>query len=309
MRGPKLPDEYAGVLELDAPPPVWVSLVFRHVVVGKTLAQPGQQEVRLVVAVDALQGVLGRARLQVVDSGTRRPVVGANVDFSDRQSSGVGKKVGEDGVVVCEDLPPGILELTIREQTHEAYHTFVRFEPGSDLDLGVIALDPQTKLGGSVVGADGQPASGVRVSYFRVERYAPDVPLNNGFSASSDAAGKFDLWGVGRGRYRIQARAQDGALATAIVDTSHGAVEDLQLRLATSIAVQVDNSLPKSKTCLVTVRDPAGEALWSWNLRPGPSHPLPMLPGSYTVEIRDEQTGAVRAFPFTVAPGAKLRIP
>ncbi len=310
-RGVKLPPEFLGVLELDRAPPVWVSLVNRHVVVAKQLAQPGQHEVRFIVDPTQVRSTLSRARMCVVDSQTRLPLVGALVGFGDpRIGGGPTPIVGADGLVVCEELPPGLLELTILAPEHELYHRFVRLDPGSDVDLGVIAVDPKAEVAGFVTDAAGNPALGATVSYVRLDRCTPDAPLGNGMAVRTDTEGRFALEGVGRGRQLIHAMTVDRtAAATWIVDTSGGALPDLRLQLTPTIAVPVANQIPDGKSFLVTFHAPDGEPRWRWTLRAGAKHPLPVLPGSYSVEIRDEQTGAVRAFPFTAAPGAKLRIP
>lgn len=310
-RGVKLPPEFLGVLELDRAPPVWVSLVNRHVVVAKQLVQPGQDEVRFLVDPAQVRSTLSRARMYVVDSQTRLPLVGAIVGFADPGiGGGPTPKVGADGLVVCEQLPPGLLELTIFVPEHELYHRFVRLDPGSDVDLGVIAVDPKAEVAGFVTDAAGNPAPGATVSYVRLDRCTPDAPLGNGMAVRTDTEGRFALEGVGRGRQLIRAMTADRtAAATWIVDTSAGALLDLRLQLTATIAVPVANQIPDGKSFLVTFHAPDGEPRWRWTLRPGANHPLPVLPGSYSVEIRDEQSGAVRAFPFTAAPGAKLRIP
>lgn len=249
-----LPDRYSGVLEIDDPLPLWVSLVCRHVVVQEQLVPPGAEELVFTLAVDELRRSLGSVRMRVLASETGAPLTGASVSISDRQSGGRGQQVGDDGTATVADVPPGVSEVVVRAADREVFHRFVRVAPGADLDLGDLRVDPVATIGGTVLGPDGRPAAEVSFSWSRLDRLAPGMPLRNGMSASSDTEGRFSLWGCGRGRYVVTATKRGVGESCAVVDTSGGAVADLQLRLAPTTALTIVNDLGPLDRVVVTVR-------------------------------------------------------
>lgn len=295
-----LPKRYLGILEIGATPPVWVCVVHRHVVLAKKIVPAGLDEVELIVPMDALFGSFSGARLRVVAAETGTPLTEARVSFSDRQSGGGGIAPDEDGVAVFDRIPSGIMELTIRAEERELYHRMVRLPPGQTLDLGTVAVDAVGTIKGSVVDPDGAAVAGATLRHFRLGRTPADLPLDNGMSANSDAEGKFELWGVGLGRYLVVAYHDTGC-ARAIVDTSAKAVEDLRMELRDG-QIEIINQVPPTETYLLSLRTPDGDRAYSGHVRPGSDYVRSVPPGRYTAEIRNDR-GVVRSFEVKVTEG------
>ncbi len=306
-----LPARFAGVLDVDVPGPVWVSAVLRQVVVAKAFVQPDQTDVDLEIPVATLRAQLATVTLRVVATESQKPIAKARVSFSDRQSGGGGQRTDESGQVTIANITPGILEFEIYAPNRERFQRLLRILPGSKLDLGSVGVDPATTIEGIVRDPAGKVVSGVQFRWFRLDRFAADVPLDNGFGASSDAEGKFKLWGTGRGRYLIGARHESG-VAKVVADTKAGTIKDLQIRLVRGVKVTLVNRLKKTQMFLVRITDQSGQLVSSWLERPLPTmpeRPFRLPRGRYSVEIRDDK-GVVRTFPLDARQsGAKLAIP
>lgn len=310
LGGTELPERFAGVLQIGEPGPVWVSAVLRQEVVGKALVPPEQTDLDLVVDTATLKSKLATVRARLVAAETGAPLTEARFSVSDRQSGGAGTPPDADGNIVLENQIPGIVEIGVRAVGREGYQRQVRLLPGADLDLGVLAIEPQHQVSGVVLDPEGQPLGGVSLKWFRLDRIAADVPMSNGFSARSDTNGAFKLFGVGAGRYLVRA-THDRGVAHVVVDTSAGDVDDFQIHLQRPVNVTIVNQVPSTAIYLVRIEDASGQPLLSWQERPMniADRPLAVPAGRYHVEIRDDQH-VVRRFDLDASrDGARLTIP
>ena len=308
----ELPERYAGELEIDVSGAVWVSAIMRQVVVGKALVQPHDEEVDLIIVMDELREKLGSLSLQIVASETGQPLDGAYVEVSDRQTGGGGLRTDESGRVKYENIIPGIVELTIRAgEDREVNHRMVSIRPGDRLDLGVVGLDPVRQAGGVVRSPGGELVGSVAFKWFRLDRTSPNTPLDNAFGARSDSDGKFELFGIGTGRYLVHATHDDG-VANFVLDTSTGNAADLEVQLSEGVEVTIVNHVSRTERFLVRVTDQTGQVVQSWLEWPQPTmreRPKRFPAGRYTVEIRSDE-GIVRTFELnTMSSGRRIVVP
>jgi len=294
----KLPERYVGEIKLDRPPPVWVSVVNRHHVVARKLVSAGQHEVVFELSVSDLRATFGSVRLMVLDSMSGHPVSDCWVDFSDRQTMNRGVKPDAEGRLFAKKVAPGLMELTIRAKGYEHYHQLVRVPAGAELDLGVVRLDPEQVISGSVLGPDGKPASSASLSWFRLDRRLFPQPLPNRMSTASKADGQFTIK-TGRGRYCVRASIRGVGSCAEVVDTSAGPATGVRLQLVKGTPVQLVNRIPKNNFYLVRVIAPQGYPVYSRFLSPGSGYPIEIPPGSYKVDIHEDTT-LIRSFDLSV---------
>jgi protocatechuate 3,4-dioxygenase beta subunit len=134
-----------------------------------------------------------------------------------------GVVTGEDGIFRLTGLGPGQLRVAISQVEATPFRTSpLELGPGQRRDLGNIALHRAIRLSGRVVGADGSPVAGARVSASLTS--APgDASTSGGASATvtaparrsgsaldfftvTDEAGRFSL-PLRRGAFRVIASA------------------------------------------------------------------------------------------------------
>jgi hypothetical protein len=152
-------------------------------------------------------------------------------------SLGVGSVVtGEDGMFRLTGLGPGQLRVAISQVEATPFRTLpLELGPGQRRDLGSVALHRAIRLSGQVVGADGSPVAGARVSASLTS--APgDASASASTSASTraaapvrrtgsaldfftvtDEAGRFSL-PLRRGAFRVIASAPHQPVVVALVD-------------------------------------------------------------------------------------------
>lgn len=299
------PPDWLGSLKLQIDLPAHVALMLRQSVIGRQLVDPGADRVDFEVATDAIEGVLGSLRVEVVDV-RGRPVAGARVGVSDAQSGGGGQPVGEDGVLVREHLPPGIWEIDVYAADHANHHSLVRVEPGQNAEARVTLTSPRV-LGGTILDPSGQPTSATfQWDDLDVRRFPHE--LINRRSGRANAEGEFTIHGAGVGLYAIHAFG-DGTAAHALADTTAGDVGDMELRLEPTTRTVVQSKGGKLAVHLLLVRTPQGLPVWASEVRGGIDTDFALPRGRYVAEIY-RGTGLVRSFDLEVgAHEGKVTVP
>ncbi|MCA8968684.1 MAG: carboxypeptidase regulatory-like domain-containing protein [Planctomycetes bacterium] len=304
-----LPAGYLGLLEVDSTASLWVGVLLRQQVLAKNELPPDATEVELKVTNRDIEATYAAARVRIVDATTGAPIAGARVSFSDRQSSGAGKPTDAGGFVHVEKIIPGLLAFEVRAIDHERYHSNMRVEPGSNLDLGTIRLGAPRKISGRVVDANGEPVSGVDFAWVARDRYQGVVSWERGTSTQSQSDGTFTLFDCGPGRYFVRAMTTS-RIAETIVDTSAGDIEGLEIRLSGASKVQFVSNVPAGKCYVVRVVR-GNEQVMCW-LAHDYGKPLELgltlVPGLYGVQIYEDER-LVRTIPLDArTSGAKLEI-
>jgi len=276
-----------GLLELSEPPPAYVSLMLKHNILATQKIMPGQKELTFVLTKAQIVAKTATISLRVIDEVTRQPIAKARVSISDQQSGGGGLATQPDGTLVLSHQATGLMEINISAAGHEYYHARLRLSPG-DVDLGTIALGPRVKAEGIVVDSAGKPQR-ASVTWTNLDRQSFPQPLVSGRSGGTDNQGKFALWGVGRGRYLVQARIRGKSLATKIVDTGKLSSEPFRLVLEASYPIAVDNTkMSAMRSLTLLIRDSQRRLVYGRFLT-GPYLYKTRLPvGTYTFEVFED---------------------
>jgi hypothetical protein len=298
----KLEAGFAGELLLRRAPPAFASLLLRSTLLQSQRIEPDQREVVFTLDAADLATKFGTVRLRLLDD-TGQPIAGVRVGIGTAQGGGGGVVTGDDGVATTTRALPGIGQLTLHGgKDREGLNRFVRVPAGGTLDLGDVVLGAAEKLTGVVLGPDGKPANGARVQWTELDGRTFPGPLVDNHSTQADAEGRFEIWHCGRRRYVVNARSSSGAFGFATVDARNGAPTQLSIHLSTPTTVSLRCTAPATAGYVVTAlapdRSPAAVAVLGTEYRP-PSMELP--PGSYTIEIHDMLTDALkRSFPLEV---------
>jgi len=296
-RNPK--DGAAGKLFLASAPPQHVALLQRHLVLEQQLVQPGQTEVKFTIDVAELKKLAGSATLRVLDAQSGQPLTNARVSLNTSNRGGGGKVVDDEGRAVVEGLSPGLLRCQIAAPDHESYYCTVRVGAGERLELGDIRLGPQMPLKGTVLDADGNPAT-ARLSWTELKWHTTGTKFATNRSAHVEADGSFSLWGTGRGRIAVKARSADGSLAAGVFDNPP--TTDVVLRLSKASQCVVTRPKDPTRAFTVTLFDEAKLAISAVVLGPRNTKlTISMPPGSYDFEVRDQQARLLQTGSLTFA--------
>ena len=185
----------------------------------------------LPLAAEAAALPVGLAAPRAASSGGPGPRGGGT-------SIGVGSVVtGEDGTFRLTGLGPGQVRVAISQVEATPFRTLpLELAPGQRRELGNIALHRAIRLSGRVVGPDGSPVAGARVSASltstpsdapastatapaTVTVTAPGLRSGSGldFFTVTDEAGRFSL-PLRRGAFRVIASAPRQPVAVALVE-------------------------------------------------------------------------------------------
>lgn len=285
-----VPPGYTGILTLQEPLPAYVSAVFRHLVLETRLVPPGAEEVVFQLEEDAIASRLASARIRVVDAVTSEPVAGASVCLNHGSRHGGGRRSGEDGVAVLEQVLPGPLRLEVGSKGYEVIHRLVRLEAGRETDLGTLTLARSCRISGRVVDQEGNPQQ-VSLSWLPLHRFDPALwpaAFEHGHW-TSQPDGLFELTGVGRGTILVLISPYEDqwALEPFLVDTSNGDAEGVILELRPGQPVGVDFAVSRPGSYQWTLSDAQGRPLVWGALTRSRRTGLRLAGGTYAIEIRE----------------------
>ncbi|MBP8300977.1 MAG: carboxypeptidase regulatory-like domain-containing protein [Planctomycetes bacterium] len=247
----KRTDENAndGVLELDQPPPVYATLLVRHMAIAQQRIEPGQQELRFVVELATVAARFAKVRMRVI--GPDGQPAAANAELASAQGGGQHGRADNQGVVAIDKVMPGLNSFSLQAKDCEQYSTHLTIAAGADLDLGDIVLSRSSALLGCVVDGDG-PVTSASVQWTALDLWRPPHPLNDRRSTSCDGDGNFQLYGTGRRLYTVTARAKDGQVGFAIVDGSAPGTERFVVRVHKTHALRIRCAQPQVRVAVVS---------------------------------------------------------
>lgn len=244
---PRLTDA-EGRYEIPGPPPGQKA----RVVARASGFLDGKSEPMACAPGDAKSGVDVKLRVGAtltgrVHDGQNRPVAGAlvrwipapNEDWSLRwrmrnASPSITDAKGEFRITNVET---GKLAVEVSEPRHLPWtKTDLVAEDGKPSELDVL-LELGAVLEGKVLGPDGRPRAGARVSYDRQDEDQGGVVMrmSGDGSVTTDAAGAFRAEGLAPGRYEVQAQLEGTAPSEPLVVEPGGAPVTLQLAPSFSI--------------------------------------------------------------------------
>jgi len=160
---------------------------------------------------------------------------------------------GPDGAFVIPHLPPGVLHLYACGPGYLHEETTVRY-----LDEPVrLTLEPAAALRGQVLGPEGRPLAGVRLStvtsgFLTSPNGALWTPCAESWSASSDAEGRFEVGPLEPDWYDLTAEAdgmRTGAIENLLVQAGE-TVEGIEIRMQ----LEDGDGAPGESREVVTVR-------------------------------------------------------
>ncbi|HEX6883739.1 MAG TPA: hypothetical protein VF530_10180, partial [Planctomycetota bacterium] len=142
-----------GVLELQADPPLFVSVVVGARVVATQRVEPGTREVTFVLDLEDLLEQWAQVTMRVVAEDTGEPLTGSlRIDSNTMANVREGLWSGP--------LLPGKHTLTFWAMGYAHIPLEVTLAPGQDLDLGEQRIPRELTIDGRLVDADGQPVLG-----------------------------------------------------------------------------------------------------------------------------------------------------
>ena len=297
-------DGHAGTLHL-ASLPAHVAVLQRHLLLDQQVVQPGQTEVKFVVDIAALERLAGSATIRVLDAITGQPLTSARVSLATSNHAGMGRPVDAEGRMVVTGLSPGLLRLQIDAPEHETMYTTVIVAPSQRLDLGDVRLGARAPLVGTVLDADGKPAT-ASLSWTELKWRAAPTAFATNRSARTEADGTFSLWGTGAGAIAVTARDADRNLACGVFDNPPR--QPIVLRLAKPGTCVVTRPPDPTRGFTITLYDDSRRAIAAHDLeaRVADKHTIAMPAGDYTFEVHDDQQRLVQSgtLTFGVTPCA-----
>jgi hypothetical protein len=278
-------DGFAGTLHCKTLP-AHVALLQRHLVLQQQVVQPATTEVKFTVDIDALKALAASATVRVLDADSGAPLVDARVSLDTSNRGGMGHKVDADGRAVLEGLSPGLLRCNITAKDRETMYTTVRVEPGQRLDLGDVRLGAALTLRGTVLDADGRPAT-ASLSWTELKwRTRATAAFASNRSARTEADGTFSLWGTGRGAIAVAARDQQGNVAMGVFDNPPATPVVLQLSRPCECVVV--RPADPTRTFTLTLFDAARRPVTGREIGPrSPKSTVQLPPGEYAYEVHD----------------------
>ncbi|MBI5852814.1 MAG: carboxypeptidase regulatory-like domain-containing protein [Planctomycetes bacterium] len=276
---PRLPKRYAGTIELPVDVPVYVSAVLRSAVLATERVEAGQEEVRLVIAVDDVRRSFGRVRVRLIDGASGAPAKGARVSLVDSQSGSSGVQVDGEGRVELS-APPGVLQLEVLAADSALPPWSIELSPGQFVDLGDLPLGIPREV---AIRIEGIPA-GERAGFSYKSREAPPHPALKAHYeyASVDQAGLAKPKLVA-GRYTLLATA-GRTMATLDFDTRALGDAPLVVALQPGAVLRIVPP-PLERAVSLTITDERGVIAWRRAINWTQPTDVTLRPGRYDAAI------------------------
>jgi hypothetical protein len=297
--GAALPPDAMGLLELDVPPPVWVTLAVRSAILGSQRVEPGQKLVTFTVGVSDVTATFGTLRARMVDGSTRAPLAGVGVNINDAQDSGTSNPTGPDGLVHAAGLTPGRMRFQASLEGYERLNALVTIPPAGDVDLGDVPLAHARSVHGSVLDEQDHPVS----TYVSIQNLDPPQGLawDNGYQSwMSEQDGSLVIKGLGQHRYSLMLHDKIWVSQPLIVDTTVDDVSGVVLRALPGVGASLRLDWPETVRHGLRVSTPQGQILADWDgWQGGNVWSSRLAPGHFLAEVYDGPTVLISR-PFDV---------
>ena len=248
---------------IDGPVPCHVAACRDGAVLAEAVvASLEPQVVDLVVPLGrlAVGRTVVRFRLVAADSGA--PIAGARARLVRPRQYDPGKYDSDaGGVVEIETDVGGARWLTAEAEGYQRLQREVVVPAGEPkVDLGTFALTGAARIRGRVVGAS---AGCMDVLAYSLERFEEDRKLPNPYGQSSGPPdSRWELKGLGRGKYVLRVGNEGWAALPVVVDTSAGDVDDVEIQAERGTEVRFELGEPRADGLLrveTADRLPVGE--------------------------------------------------
>ncbi|MBI3821025.1 MAG: sigma-70 family RNA polymerase sigma factor [Planctomycetes bacterium] len=304
MRKRNVATEFDGLMILTAPPPLYISAVFRNIVLSSQRVEPGVDEVALVVEPNAIVGSLATVKARVIDGETGSPLPKAFVGVDCWFRGGAGKQVDENGVVTLTNLEPQLGELRARcGDDYAIYDIRVTLEPGKIFDVGTISLykSKENLVRGHVVDENGAPTSlSVNIQRFDDSSGGLSKPIE----VYMDKAGNFRLEKP-PGKYLLTSNDKFRSIGNLIFDSRDRKPDSLTIIARKSAQARIRLTMAEPEYLEVSIVNDAQQVIWSSLALYKKRWAVALAPGSYTLVVRDEQH-LRKSVPFTIAAESVL---
>jgi len=281
------PDHH-GEIELLEPPPLFVSAVLRSAVLATRPVAPGQEEVVFRLDPEEVLARGARVKLKLIDSTTGEPLDKAKLWIRCRGAACTRKIELENGCYRTRPIPPGITRFSLYSPARAGWSRYLHLQPGQDVDLGVIRLQPFSSIEGRVLDSRGRPVQAA-LAIGQASRGDTPRPRLTGLGRRTDGEGRFQrVTGPGRRLLRAfyenkeKERVEIGA---ALVEVGREPVRGITLRTAPATRVVLHNRSKKAGPCTFTLLGPDGTPLWADLVDRNRKKKTWLRPGNYTLEI------------------------
>jgi hypothetical protein len=296
------------ILEVLAEPPVYVSLVLGETVLETQVVEAGAEAVTFVFDPESAEGLTATIRLRLVSSVDGAPLAVGEIEV-DRNTGYMFR-----GTEWSQAFPPGEYRFAFQSWGYATQYRTLTFAGGEELDLGDIALEPETRITGRILGAEGRPVRATLEVGKRDDQGR--VSYRDGLGFGADREGNFVVFGLERGRYVLHTAVDlelalpRGAeppaafvLPNTEVSTLGGSVEGLELRLVRAgfLALRGTDGIAHDSLCKVL--DARGELLAYDGFYSGHTPHFALPPGPCTLVLCDAEWKELRRYPFEIGAG------
>lgn len=280
-----VPAKYWGLLELDCPPPVYVSLLTGAVVEATQRVERDASEVLFTLTDANFRGSTAGAHIVLVDAMTSDPIADASVELT--TATGTIKRTSDDrGEVHFERVEAGWSRLTISSDMRETSIARVCIRPREANDLGIVKLRERAPISGRVIDERGEIVDAA-VECASLDRALEAARLAEPIRSRPSSNGTFTFDGTGRGRHVLFVRDRRWGARPVVVDASNGALDDVVIPAETpgKIAILMPSSI--SADAFVRIFDGARVPVLDEPASGRERIDMTLAPGTWTLSLHD----------------------
>ncbi|MEW6744730.1 MAG: sigma-70 family RNA polymerase sigma factor [Planctomycetota bacterium] len=289
-------DHTYGILELQKPPPVYVSVVHEGRVLETQLITDATSDVVITVPLGKVQEPKCQVRLKLVDAETGESLSPRQISISNQRMATVSESFVRDssGFIVIDSVPSARgrpCQLNFWVSGYEWLQCEVETDPPRMIDLGSVTLRRERHIKGLVVDESDRPIARCSFKVHDLDLETVSGLKRLPISSQTLADGSFDV-ACGEGSYLIVFNEPDRACVAVEVDTYSGDASDLRITVPEGVPVTITADSGKTGELRLELYDDAGQRLGTRTLRQRREWQLRLVPGGYTVTV--EEAGSAR---------------
>jgi len=302
----KLASGYEGILFLEHPLPVQLSLLLYQGVLASQPVPPGTEEVVFTVDPQTVRAFFGSVRLRLLDGRTGEPPVQASIRLKSIDRLMGSLLPGSGGNAEFTDLLPGPYMFLVRVPGLESIYRPFTLHPGEDLDFGELVLQGEEIL--RICAVDSRGALVPEATLALEERIPMDSwsPFGPGTVRHADPQGCFQV-SLGPRRFVLKLEAPGRAPAVFLFDGSSGIASSRTVVMKEGVSVALDPFLEPGEQRFLSIRTEAGLPVLSKVVEGTTPVWIRLLPGVY-VCVGHDLAGHERTTVFRVT-GTSMHVP